>query len=57
MRRVVAGVIRGYQLTLSVVLGRRCRFEPTCSEYTRQAVLRFGVVRGVGLGMKRVGRC
>ena len=56
-RKIVAGLIRLYQLTFSVVLGRHCRFTPTCSEYTRVAVLRFGVVRGLWLGMRRIGRC
>ena len=37
--------------------GRMCRFEPSCSEYMRQAVERYGVIRGGWLGMKRLGRC
>jgi putative component of membrane protein insertase Oxa1/YidC/SpoIIIJ protein YidD len=34
-----------------------CNFEPTCSEYARQAVLRFGVVRGLVLALGRIRRC
>ncbi len=34
-----------------------CNFEPTCSEYTRQAIERYGVYKGVVLGMKRIRRC
>ena len=57
MRWLLAGVIWGYQMTFSAILGRNCRFNPTCSAYTRTAVLRFGVVRGLGLGLRRLGRC
>ena len=57
MRHLVAGLLRLYQLTLSFWLGRNCRFLPSCSEYTRQAVLRFGVLRGLRLGMRRLLRC
>lgn len=57
MRLVVAALLRLYQLTLSFWLGRQCRFLPSCSEYTRQAVLRFGVVRGLRLGLKRLAQC
>jgi len=34
-----------------------CRFQPTCSEYTYQAVKRYGIMRGSWLGLKRIGRC
>lgn len=57
MRRLVAALIRGYQLTFSAFLGRHCRFNPSCSEYARVAVLRFGVLRGGWLGLKRLARC
>lgn len=57
VRHLAAAVIRLYQMTFSAFLGRHCRFNPTCSEYTRQAVLRFGVLRGGWLGLKRVARC
>lgn len=62
-RKIVASIITLYQRTLSPdhswlrVFGGACRFHPTCSEYTKQAVLRFGVLRGIGLGLKRVSRC
>ncbi|MFO7709237.1 MAG: membrane protein insertion efficiency factor YidD [Desulfobacterales bacterium] len=49
--------IRAYQLTLSPVLGPACRYCPSCSEYTLQAIDRHGPVRGVFLGFKRVMRC
>ena len=49
--------IRGYRKLLSPVLGKNCRYLPTCSAYAHDAVGRFGVVRGGWLAVKRVGRC
>jgi putative membrane protein insertion efficiency factor len=48
---------RVYQLTLSPLIGRHCRFEPTCSAYFIQAVEKYGAVRGAWRGIKRIGRC
>ena len=55
--RVVNALIRFYQNTISLVLPASCRFAPSCSEYTHEAVSRFGVVRGVWMGIKRIVRC
>ena len=49
--------LRGYQLTLSALIGRRCRYLPTCSEYAMEAIARHGVWRGLRLGAGRVCRC
>ena len=49
--------IRLYRLTLSPWVGRACRFEPTCSHYTEEAITRHGVVKGGWLGVRRIGRC
>ena len=57
MNRLVAGLIRGYQLALSPYFGASCRFHPTCSEYARQAVLHYGVLGGLWLAGKRLTRC
>lgn len=54
---VALALIRAYQLTLSRVLPTACRFYPTCSEYTRQAVERYGAGHGGWLGIKRLARC
>lgn len=55
--RLMIGLIRTYQLTLSSLLGRSCRHLPTCSEYTKEAIERFGAWRGFWLGLSRIVRC
>jgi putative membrane protein insertion efficiency factor len=55
--RLMLGLIRAYQLTLSPWLGRQCRYVPTCSEYAAEAIRRFGPLRGGWLALKRIGRC
>jgi len=49
--------IRGYQLVLSPVLGPACRFYPSCSEYTIQAIQQYGLLKGFHLGARRILRC
>lgn len=49
--------IRGYQRTLSPVVGRNCRYLPTCSVYMYDAIGEHGALRGTWLGLKRIGRC
>ena len=51
--------VRVYQICISPFIGGRaaCRFTPTCSEYTRQAILKYGLFRGIFLGLKRISRC
>lgn len=55
--RLLLGLIRGYQLLLSPFLGTNCRYHPGCSTYAREAVLRFGALRGGWLGLRRIARC
>ena len=57
MRRIVIFFITLYQYLISPLLGPRCRYYPTCSEYAQTAVGRFGVFRGGWMAMKRIGRC
>lgn len=63
LRRLAVSLINLYQKTLSPdhgplkVFGGTCRFYPSCSEYTKQAVESFGVIKGVYLGIRRIGRC
>ena len=55
--RCMLGLIRAYQLVLSPWLGRACRYAPTCSEYTAQAITAHGPGRGGWLGLRRILRC
>jgi putative membrane protein insertion efficiency factor len=49
--------IRFYQKYISKSLGKRCIFYPSCSEYTRQAVDKYGIIKGNLLGIKRIIKC
>ena len=53
----VTALIRGYQRVVSPLLGSNCRYYPTCSAYTLEAVQHHGVLRGGWLGIRRIGRC
>ncbi|MDD2407741.1 MAG: membrane protein insertion efficiency factor YidD [Tepidiphilus sp.] len=57
MRRLLMALIRGYQLAISPWLGRNCRFYPSCSQYTLEAIERHGALKGLWLGVRRVSRC
>lgn len=54
---LMLGVVRGYQLLISPLLGPRCRFHPTCSHYAIEAIHRFGAVKGAWLAGKRILKC
>jgi putative membrane protein insertion efficiency factor len=57
VRELVVAPIRGYQRLLSPVIGQRCRYYPSCSEYAVQAITRFGILRGLVLAGWRLLRC
>jgi putative membrane protein insertion efficiency factor len=57
VRRTAHYLIRGYQLTLSSLMGRQCRFLPTCSEYTDEAIQKHGLWVGGWMGLSRICRC
>ena len=57
MQIIVVSALKGYKLLLSPLLPSACRYRPTCSEYMLDAVEQYGVLRGVWLGLKRLGRC
>ncbi len=57
MKRVLLGAIRAYQYALRPLLGANCRFYPSCSDYAREAVERYGAARGSWLAVRRLGRC
>jgi len=54
---VLIGLVVLYKVTLSPLLGRHCRFQPTCSSYFRQSVEKYGAIRGSLRGLARIGRC
>lgn len=49
--------IKLYQLTLSPMLGANCRFTPSCSQYMVDAIEEWGPLKGIWLGLRRIGRC
>lgn len=57
MRAILIALIRVYQLLISPVLGNHCRFYPSCSQYAREALERYGVLRGGWLAIRRLSRC
>ncbi|MGA7410908.1 MAG: membrane protein insertion efficiency factor YidD [Bryobacteraceae bacterium] len=57
MQKVLIALLRGYKKFLSPFLPSACRYSPTCSEYMMQAVAKYGAVRGVWMGLKRLARC
>jgi len=57
VRLMLCSLVRAYQILLSPLLPRTCRFTPSCSEYMIQAITVYGVVHGVGKGLWRLLRC
>jgi putative membrane protein insertion efficiency factor len=57
MKSLLLKLIRFYQRKISPLFGPKCRFYPTCSAYTFEAIERYGAVRGVFLGIRRILRC
>jgi hypothetical protein len=57
MSNILIALIRAYQWLLSPLLGPRCRFHPSCSEYAAEAIQKFGPIKGTWLAAKRVSRC
>jgi uncharacterized protein len=57
VRRPAIAVIRGYQRWISPLIGPRCKYYPSCSEYAVQAIGRYGILRGSALAAWRVLRC
>ena len=57
MKYAVLSAIWVYQRTLSPLLPTSCRFYPSCSHYSWEAVEKYGIFKGIWLGIKRLGRC
>ena len=56
-QRTLIALVRGYRLLLSPWLGSQCRFEPTCSAYAEEAIVRYGACKGSYLALRRLLRC
>jgi uncharacterized protein len=57
MKLITLWMIKFYQATISQVLPPACRYIPTCSQYTFESIDKYGVLKGIWMGMKRIARC
>ncbi len=57
MKKIFILIITFYQNNISPLLGTNCKYQPTCSEYTKQAIEKYGVLKGVIKGIKRILKC
>ena len=57
MTKVMLFLLRGYKKWISPLLGSRCRFYPSCSEYMYMAIDKYGIIRGMLMGLYRILRC
>ena len=57
MKIIAQGLIRIYQETISKALPSTCRYMPTCSQYTYEAIGKYGIFKGIWMGAKRISRC
>ncbi len=56
LKKILIKLISLYQ-KISMLKPPVCRFYPTCSEYTKQAIIKYGVIKGLWLGIKRISKC
>lgn len=60
MKRILVSIIKWYQKNISLFFetkGIRCKYEPSCSEYSKQAIEKYGAVKGILLSIKRILKC
>ena len=57
MKKILVFLIIKYQQYISPLFGKKCRYYPSCSEYTKQAIEKYGTLKGCFLGIKRILRC
>jgi putative membrane protein insertion efficiency factor len=57
MKSFALAAIRFYKRYISPLLGSSCRYYPSCSQYTYEAIEKYGVLKGSWMGAKRIGRC
>jgi putative membrane protein insertion efficiency factor len=55
--QIIAIPVRGYRLVFSPLVGKNCRYQPTCSAYTLEALEKHGAIKGGLLAIRRIGRC
>ncbi|MBK8621415.1 MAG: membrane protein insertion efficiency factor YidD [Saprospiraceae bacterium] len=57
LKQIFIFPIKLYQWFISPLLGKNCRFDPTCSHYMIQSIEEWGILKGLLLGIKRIGKC
>jgi putative membrane protein insertion efficiency factor len=57
LTKILIKLIKGYKLIISPLLGPSCRYQPTCSEYTIDALKEFGLIKGIFMSIKRILSC
>jgi uncharacterized protein len=57
LKKIFILPIRFYQAAISPMLGPKCRFQPSCSHYTVEAIMEWGILKGTWMGMKRISKC
>lgn len=57
MKKICIFLIKIYQESISPALGKNCRFVPTCSQYAIEAIEKYGSIKGIMMGIKRIIRC
>jgi uncharacterized protein len=57
LAKALVAIIRIYQVALSPYFGQQCRFSPTCSQYTIEAINKHGAFVGLAYGVRRIGKC
>jgi uncharacterized protein len=57
MKKIALGLIRLYQRTYSQITPSSCRYLPTCSQYTYEAIQKYGILKGCRMGAQRIARC
>ncbi len=57
MKKFLIYIIEKYQKYISPILGKNCKYYPSCSEYTKQAIEKYGSLKGTFYGIKRIIRC
>ncbi|MDM8548066.1 membrane protein insertion efficiency factor YidD [Candidatus Venteria ishoeyi] len=57
MKKLFILLIKFYSYIISPFLGNNCRYHPSCSSYMQEAIEKYGIWKGLGMGLKRLGRC